>query len=58
MGEFVARLADVIGLKKPHVIGRHQYRASLFAAALHPARLRSLVVGRGGAGFRSVWVGC
>jgi hypothetical protein len=33
MGEFVARLADVIGLKKPHVIGRHQYRASLFAAA-------------------------
>jgi pimeloyl-ACP methyl ester carboxylesterase len=52
MGEFVIRAADAFGLENPHVIGPDVgTAASLFAAALHPGRLRSLVVGSGGAAF-------
>jgi pimeloyl-ACP methyl ester carboxylesterase len=52
MGEFVIRAADAFGLENPHVIGPDiGTGASLFAAALHPGRLRSLVVGSGGAAF-------
>lgn len=50
MGEFVIRAADAFGLEHPHVIGPDiGTTAGLFAAALHPGRLRSLVVGSGGA---------
>jgi pimeloyl-ACP methyl ester carboxylesterase len=50
MGEFVIRLADVFGLEHPHVVGPDiGTSAALFAAARHPERLRSLVVGSGGA---------
>jgi pimeloyl-ACP methyl ester carboxylesterase len=50
MGGFVARLADAFGLEHPHVVGPDiGTGASLFAAALHPGRFRSLVVGSGGA---------
>jgi pimeloyl-ACP methyl ester carboxylesterase len=52
MGKFVIRAADAFGLEKPHVVGPDiGTGASLFAAALHPGRLRSLVVGSGGAAF-------
>jgi pimeloyl-ACP methyl ester carboxylesterase len=52
MGEFVVRVADAFGLEQPHVVGPDiGTGASLFAAALHPGRLRSLVVGSGGAAF-------
>jgi pimeloyl-ACP methyl ester carboxylesterase len=52
MGEFVIRAADAFGLQNPHVIGPDVGTgASLFAAASHPGRLRSLVVGSGGAAF-------
>jgi pimeloyl-ACP methyl ester carboxylesterase len=52
MGEFVVRAADAFGLEQPHVVGPDiGTGASLFAAALHPGRLRSLVVGSGGAAF-------
>jgi pimeloyl-ACP methyl ester carboxylesterase len=50
MGEFVIRVADAFGLEQPHVVGPDVGTgASLFAAALSPGRLRSLVVGTGGA---------
>ena len=50
MGEFVVRVADAFGLESPHVVGPDiGTGASLFAAALYPGRLRSLVVGSGGA---------
>jgi pimeloyl-ACP methyl ester carboxylesterase len=50
MGNFVVRLADAFGLDNPHVVGPDiGTAASLFAAAVHPGRLRSLVVGSGGA---------
>jgi pimeloyl-ACP methyl ester carboxylesterase len=50
MGEFVVRAADSFGLDRPHVVGPDiGTAAALFAAALHPGRLRSLVVGSGGA---------
>ena len=49
MGEFVIRIADAFGLEQPHVVGPDVgTSASLFAAASHPGRLRSLVVGSGG----------
>jgi pimeloyl-ACP methyl ester carboxylesterase len=49
MGEFVVRLADAFELEDPHVIGPDiGTAASLFAAASHPGRMRSLVVGSGG----------
>ena len=52
MGEFVIRVADAFGLDSPHVIGPDVgTAASLFAAALHPGRLRSLIVGGGSAAF-------
>jgi len=52
MGEFVICVADAFGLKNPHVIGPDiGTGASLFAAALYPGRLRSLIVGSGGAAF-------
>jgi pimeloyl-ACP methyl ester carboxylesterase len=42
MGEFVICVADAFGLENPHVIGPDVgTAASLFAAALHPGRLRS-----------------
>jgi pimeloyl-ACP methyl ester carboxylesterase len=50
MGEFIVRAADAFGLAEPHVIGPDiGTAASLFAAAAHPGRFRSLVVGSGGA---------
>jgi pimeloyl-ACP methyl ester carboxylesterase len=50
MGEFLVRAADAFGLEQPHVVGPDVGTgASLFAAALHPGRFRSLVVGTGGA---------
>jgi len=50
MGEFIVRAADAFGLAKPHVVGPDVgTAATLFAAAAHPDRFRSLVVGTGGA---------
>jgi len=52
MGDFVVRVADAFGLENPHVVGPDiGTGASLFAAALHPGRLRSLVVGSGGSAY-------
>src|SRR5918998_5153413 len=52
MGDLVVRLADAFGLGRPHVVGPDVgTSAALFAAALHPERLRSLVVGGGGAEY-------
>jgi pimeloyl-ACP methyl ester carboxylesterase len=52
MGEFVIRAADAFGLENPHVVGPDVGTgAALFAAALSPGRLRSLVVGSGGSAF-------
>jgi pimeloyl-ACP methyl ester carboxylesterase len=49
MGEFIVRAADAFGLDHPHVVGPDiGTSASLFAAALFPGRLRSVVVGSGG----------
>ena len=49
MGEFLIRAADAFGLEQPHLVGPDVgTAASLFAAALHPNRFRSLVVGTGG----------
>ena len=50
MGDFIVRVADAFGLKKPHVVAPDiGTSASLFAAASHPDRFLSLVVGTGGA---------
>jgi len=50
MGEFLIRVADAFDLENPHVVGPDVGTgAALFAAARHPGRLRSLVVGSGGA---------
>jgi pimeloyl-ACP methyl ester carboxylesterase len=50
MGGFIIRAADAFRLENPHVIGPDVgTAAALFAAASHPGRLRSLVVGSGGA---------
>jgi pimeloyl-ACP methyl ester carboxylesterase len=52
MSEFVVRVADEFGLEQPHLVGMDVgCDAALFAAAYHPARFRSLVVGSGGAAF-------
>ena len=52
MGEFIVRLADEFGLEKPHTVGPDIGTAALlFAAANHPGRLRSIVLGSGGASF-------
>jgi pimeloyl-ACP methyl ester carboxylesterase len=46
MGEFVITVADAFSLEHPHVIAPGTgTAAALFAAARHPGRLRSLVVG-------------
>jgi pimeloyl-ACP methyl ester carboxylesterase len=52
MGEFVIRVADAFGLEHPHAVGPDiGTGALLFAAAMYPGRLRSLVVGSGGSAF-------
>ena len=52
MGEFVIRLADAFGLEQPHTVGPDiGTGALLFAAADNPGRLRSIVLGSGGASF-------
>jgi pimeloyl-ACP methyl ester carboxylesterase len=52
MGEFVVRVADEFGLEQPHAVGPDVGTgALLFAAADSPRRLRSLVVGSGGASY-------
>ncbi|MCW3063459.1 MAG: hypothetical protein JWN32_631 [Solirubrobacterales bacterium] len=52
MGRFLIRVADAFELDRPHVVGPDVGTgASLFAAALYPDRLRSLVVGSGGSAF-------
>ena len=49
MGEFIIRVADAFGLQHPHAVGPDVGTAALlFAAAVHPGRLRSIVVGSGG----------
>jgi pimeloyl-ACP methyl ester carboxylesterase len=49
MGEFLVRAADTFGLEHPHLVGPDVgTAAALFAAAAHPDRFRSLVVGTGG----------
>jgi len=49
MGDFMVRVADAFRLQKPHVVAPDiGTSASLFAAATHPNRFRSLVVGTGG----------
>ena len=46
MGEFTIAAADAFGLECPHVVAPGTATAAaLFAAARHPGRLRSLVVG-------------
>jgi pimeloyl-ACP methyl ester carboxylesterase len=46
MGEFIITAADAFGLRHPHVVAPGTATpAALFAAARHPGRLRSLVVG-------------
>jgi pimeloyl-ACP methyl ester carboxylesterase len=50
MGEFLVRVADTFELEQPHLLGPDVgTAASLFAAARHPTRFRSLVVGGGAA---------
>jgi pimeloyl-ACP methyl ester carboxylesterase len=50
MGDFIVRVADAFRLQKPHVVGPDiGTSATLFAAASHPDRFLSLVVGTGGA---------
>jgi len=52
MGEFVVRIADAFGLDNPHVVGPDVGTgAALFAAAMYPDRLQSLVVGGGCSAF-------
>jgi pimeloyl-ACP methyl ester carboxylesterase len=52
MGEFVIDVADAFELASPHVVSPNIATcASLFAAARHPGRLRSLVVGGGVTAF-------
>jgi pimeloyl-ACP methyl ester carboxylesterase len=46
MGDFIITVADAFGLSHPHVVAPGTATpAALFAAARHPGRLRSLVVG-------------
>jgi pimeloyl-ACP methyl ester carboxylesterase len=52
MGDFVVRVADAFGLRCPHAVGPDiGTGALLFAAASHPGRLRSIVVGSGGSAY-------
>ncbi|MDT5066563.1 MAG: hypothetical protein QOK02_2718 [Mycobacterium sp.] len=50
MGEFLVTIADQLELENPHVVAPDIGTSStLFAAAAHPERFRTLVVGSGGA---------
>jgi pimeloyl-ACP methyl ester carboxylesterase len=50
MGEFVARVVDEAGLGRPHIVAPDVgTSAALFAAAAHPERIASVIVGTGGA---------
>jgi pimeloyl-ACP methyl ester carboxylesterase len=50
MGEFIIAAADAFGLEHPHVVAPGTgTAAALFAAASHPGRFRSLVIGSGAA---------
>jgi pimeloyl-ACP methyl ester carboxylesterase len=50
MGGFLARLIDEVGLDRPHLLAPDVgTSAALFAAALQPDRIASVVVGTGGA---------
>ncbi len=52
MGEFLIRIIDEWGLNTPHVVAPDVgTSAALFAAALHPGKLRSLVIGSGGTAY-------
>jgi pimeloyl-ACP methyl ester carboxylesterase len=52
MGEFLVRVADAFELEQPHVVGPDiGTAAGLYAAASHPDRWRSLVVGSGGTAY-------
>jgi pimeloyl-ACP methyl ester carboxylesterase len=52
MGDFVIRIADEFGLDNPHAVGPDiGTGALLFAAADNRGRLRSIVLGSGGASF-------
>ena len=52
MGEFVMRAAESFGLEAPHAVGPDiGTGALLFAAAMEPGCVRSLVVGSGGAAY-------
>jgi pimeloyl-ACP methyl ester carboxylesterase len=52
MGAFIIRMADAFGLAHPHTIGPDVGTAALlFAAADHPGKLRSIVLGTGAASF-------
>jgi pimeloyl-ACP methyl ester carboxylesterase len=49
MGDFLARLITEVGLGTPHIVGPDVgTAAALFAAAAHPEKIMSLVVGTGG----------
>jgi pimeloyl-ACP methyl ester carboxylesterase len=50
MGGFLARLIAEVGLGRPHIVGPDVgTAAALFAAAAHPERIASVIVGTGGA---------
>ena len=52
MGEFLIRFIDEWGLNTPHVVAPDVgTSAALFAATLHPGKLRSLVIGSGGTAY-------
>jgi pimeloyl-ACP methyl ester carboxylesterase len=52
MGKFIVRIAEALGLKRPHAVGPDiGTNALLFAAAQSPGRFLSLVVGSGGASY-------
>jgi pimeloyl-ACP methyl ester carboxylesterase len=52
MGDFLIRLLDEFELEDPHLVCPDVGTgASLFAAARHPGRIRSLIVGSGGATY-------
>src|SRR3954463_10551459 len=50
MGEFLAELISEADLGRPHLVGPDVgTAAALFAAAAHPERIASVIVGTGGA---------
>jgi pimeloyl-ACP methyl ester carboxylesterase len=52
MGEFLIQLLDEWGIEQPHLVCPDVgTAAALFAAANHPGRIRSLVVGSGGTAY-------